>query len=222
MAINYANLGSIFEYRGQTDSAWICYRRSMALNQEAGSDLGISLCHTYFGSLYEKARQYDKATEEYEAAYKIMQASKDEWHALNSLIALAGIHNVMGNGTKALDYLGKAKPVAERIGSKEHLAEIHTLYYEIFKRQGDYRTALASHEQAAVMKDSMMDLEKVNRIQNTSLRIERNRQERETDKMRLRLDQERVAKKNHTLRHCGALPVGPGRPIALHSAYPKA
>lgn len=196
MAINYANLGSIFEYRGQTDSAWICYRRSMALNQEAGSDLGISLCHTYFGSLYEKARQYDKATEEYEAAYKIMQASKDEWHALNSLIALAGIHNVMGNGTKALDYLGKAKPVAERIGSKEHLAEIHTLYYEIFKRQGDYRTALASHEQAAVMKDSMLDLEKVNRIQNTSLRIERNRQERETDKMRLRLDQERVAKKN--------------------------
>ena len=126
-AINYANLGSIFEHRGQTDSAWVYYRKSMALNTEAGSDLGISLCHTYFGSLYEKAGQYDKATEEYETAYRLMQASKDEWHALNSLIALAGIYHATGNGTKELEYLDRAKQVAEGIKSPEHLAEIHTL-----------------------------------------------------------------------------------------------
>ena len=95
-AINYANLGAIFEHNGQIDSAWVCYRKSMALNTDAGSNLGISLCHTYFGSLYEKAGQYKKATEEYETAFEMMQASKDEWHALNSLIALAGIHNATG------------------------------------------------------------------------------------------------------------------------------
>ena len=50
----------------------------MALNTEAGSTLGISLCHTYFGSLYEKARQYGKVIEEYETAYQLMQESKDE------------------------------------------------------------------------------------------------------------------------------------------------
>ena len=128
-AINYANLGSIFEHRGQTDSAWVCYRKSMALNTEAGSELGISLCHTYFGSLYERAGQYDKATEEYETAYQMMQTSMDDWHALNSLIALAGIHSAKGDGAKTLEYLAKAKATAERIASKEHLAEIHTLYY---------------------------------------------------------------------------------------------
>lgn len=126
-AINYANLGSIFEHWGQTDSAWVYYRKSMALNTDAGSDLGISLCHTYFGSLYEKAGQYDKATGEYETAYQMMQASKDEWHALNSLIALAGIYHATGNHTKELEYLDRAKQVAEGIKSPEHLAEIHTL-----------------------------------------------------------------------------------------------
>jgi tetratricopeptide (TPR) repeat protein len=125
-AINYANLGSVFEHRGQTDSAWVCYRKSMALNTEAGSELGISLCHTYFGSLYERAGQYDKATEEYETAYQMMQTSMDDWHALNSLIALAGIHSAKGDGAKTLEYLAKAKATAERIASKEHLAEIHT------------------------------------------------------------------------------------------------
>lgn len=199
MAINYANLGSIFEHRGQIDSAWTYYRRAMDLNREAGSDLGISLCHTHFGSLYEKALEFDKAIVEYETAYGIMQTSKDDWHALNSLVALAGVHDAMRNGTETLSYLDRARQMAERIGSKEHLAEIYTLYYEVFKRQGDFRSALASYEKAAAMKDSLLDLEKVNRIQNASLRIERNRQERETAEMKLRLEKERVSKKNGTI-----------------------
>ena len=96
-AINYANIGSIFEHYGKMDSARVYYLKSMALNTEAGNTLGISLCHTYFGSLYEKAGQYGKAMAEYETASQMMQASKDEWHALNSLIALAGIHHAMGD-----------------------------------------------------------------------------------------------------------------------------
>ncbi|WP_315287851.1 ATP-binding protein [Tannerella forsythia] len=193
-AINYANLGSIFEHRGQTDSAWVYYLKSMALNTEAGSTLGISLCHTYFGSLYEKARQYGKATEEYETAYRLMQESKDEWHALNSLVALAGIYHTTGNDAKEMEYLGKAKAIAERIKSPEHLAEIHTLYYKHYKRTGDYRTALSAYEQATVLQDSVLNMEKVNRIQNTSLNIERNRQAREMGEARHRLEQERTAR----------------------------
>lgn len=193
-AINYANLGSIFEHRGEIDSAWVYYRKSMALNTEAGSTLGISLCHTYFGSLYEKARQYGKATEEYETAYRLMQESKDEWHALNSLVALAGIYHTTGNDAKEMEYLGKAKAIAERIKSPEHLAEIHTLYYKHYKQTGDYRTALSSYEQAMTMQDSVLNMEKVNRIQNTSLNIERNRQAREMGEARHRLEQERTAR----------------------------
>ena len=193
-AINYANLGSIFEHRGQTDSAWVYYRKSMALNTEAGSTLGISLCHTYFGSLYEKARQYDKATAEYEEAYRMMQESKDEWHALNSLIALAGIHEATHEGSKAVAYLDKARRMAERIRSNEHLAEIHTIYYKHYKRLGDYRTALSAYEQATALQDSVLDMEKVNRIQNTILNIERNRQEREMAEAKLRLEKERTAR----------------------------
>lgn len=196
-AINYANIGSIFESRGQIDSAWVYYGYSMHYNKEAGSTLGISLSHTNFGSLYEKAGEYSKATEEYETAYQLMKASKDEWHALNSLIALAGVYQASGNGTKAMEYLNKAKPIAEKIKSPEHLAEIYTLYYRHHKRMGDYRMALSSYEQASAMQDSILNMEKVNHIQNTSLNIERNRQAREMDEAQQKLVQER------TTRHVG-------------------
>ncbi len=103
-----------------------------------------------------------------------MKDSKDEWHALNTLIALAGISNAMHDEAKTLDYLSRAKPIAERILSKEHLADIYTLYYKHYKRTGDHRSALYAHEQATNLKDSVLDMEKMNRIQNISLNIERN------------------------------------------------
>lgn len=50
-AINYANIGSIFEQSNRLDSAWVYYRHSMEQNRLAESDLGISLCYTHFGRL---------------------------------------------------------------------------------------------------------------------------------------------------------------------------
>lgn len=197
MAINYANLGSIFEHRGQTDSAWVYYRRSMELNQKANNTLGISLCHTYFGSLYEKAKDYDKSIAEYEAAYKLMEASQDEWHALNSLIALAGIHCASGNDRQTLAYLDRAKTVAERIKSVEHQAEIYTLYYKHHKHSGNLSQALVCYERATALQDSVVDMEKINRMQSTSLAIERRRQQQQMAEVNYKLESER------TIRHWG-------------------
>lgn len=123
-AINYANLGSIFRHRGMNDSAWVFFRKSMELNQRVNSTLGISLCHTYFGSMYEQAHQYDKAKAEYEKAYRLMEASDDKWHSLNTLIALAGIDMATGDDGKALARLEQAKRVADEIKSHEHLRGI--------------------------------------------------------------------------------------------------
>ena len=191
-AINYANLGSIFESQGKMDSAWVYYRYSMALNQEAGSTLGISLCHTFFGSLYQKEHQYDEAEREYQAAYALMKASKDEWHALTSLIALASIYNATKDDAHVEEYLRQAKTIAERIRSNEHLSEIHALYYRYYSRLGDYRRALENKEIAESLQDSVVSIEKMNRIQNVSINIERNRQRQQMNEVQLKLQAERT------------------------------
>lgn len=194
MAINYANIGSIFEKRGQIDSAWVYYRQSMKHNKDAKSVLGISLCHTYFGSLYEKEKRYDKAIEEYNEAYKLMQASKDEWHALGSLLALARIYTKTGQDEEATARLEKAEEIAQRIKSKEHLSEIRRQYYLIYRRQGDWRRALDNYVVAAEMQDSLVDIKKLNQIQNVSLGIEQNRQAIQMSNAQRRYETERFTR----------------------------
>ena len=195
VAINYANLGSIFEHRGEIDSAWVYYRYSMEANQKAGSTLGIALCHSSFGSLYEQAQQYDEAAREYEAGYQLMQDSKDEWHKLNLLVALASIHNATRDDAQMLYYLEQARSNAENIQDKEHLADIYTLYYKYYKRHGDWQAALTYYERATEMKQSTLDMDKFNRMQNTSLNIERNIQNRKMNKAKITLEHERAERR---------------------------
>ena len=190
-AINFANLGSIFEHQNQIDSAWIYYRKSMDMNLKANSRLGISLCHTYFGSLYEKSGKYKEALNEYKKAYDIMIESKDEWHAVNTLISLAGIYNSMGENEKMIQYLERALKVAEKIKSNEHLAEIYILYYEHYKRKYDYNKALKCYEKAITLQKSVVDAEKQNRILNTMLLIEQTQQQQKVNEVYVRLENNR-------------------------------
>lgn len=179
-AINYANIASIFQNKGMLDSAWTYYRRSMEFNQKANNTLGISLCYTYYGQLYEQEKQYDKASEAYHEAYRLMEVSKDDWHTLNSLIALARISYKEALFQEAEAYLNKAQQKAEKIKSIAHLSDIYNLYYLIYKERGNYHRALAFHEQATLYADSVVDIKKMNQIQNISLSIERSREQQKT------------------------------------------
>lgn len=181
MAINYANLGSIFESQGLLDSADVYYDMSMALNKKTGSDLGVALCHTYHGQLSEKRGNLSSAIDEYEAAYNLLQGSKDEWHALTPCLAMARVNMNAGADAMALHYLNEAKTVAQRIGSVEHLADIYRLYYEVYDRQGDTRRALDAFRTADRLADSLVNTKTINEVQNVRLNIERARQQSRVD-----------------------------------------
>lgn len=193
-AINYANIGSVFEECGEIDSAWMYYRKSMELNQQDENMLGVALCHTYYGNLYEKAHEYKKALGEYTKSYNLMKDSKDEWHTLNSLIALAGVYLAMHDYVKTEAYLNDAKDIADKIHSTEHLAEVYTLYYRLYKERGDWHGALTAHEYATALQDSLVDMEKVNRMQSATYNIERGQQSRRINAANDKLNRERSAR----------------------------
>lgn len=194
-AINCANIGSIFEQRGRNDSALVYYRRSMELNMKDNNILGISLCHTYFGDILRKKHDYDGALKEYMKAYELMKNSRDEWHTLNSIIALANIYEQKSDNERAADYLGRALSMAKNIGSNEHMAQIYKLYYDMYKKRGDYRNALDCHEKESAMKDSLIDMDKVNRMQNTTLDMERSQQDLRMAQAKSQLDEEQATRR---------------------------
>lgn len=195
MAINLANIGSIFQKNGQYDSAFVYYQRSMELNSKIGSEIGIALCHTYLGQLAESKGSIPKAITEYETAYEQLLGSQDEWHALTPCLAMARINMETANYAKALRYLNEARQAAERIGSIEHLADIYKLYYAVYDKKGDIKLALDAFRQAEIFSDSIVNIKTINDIQNIRLNIHNARQRRlldEAEKNTLAQKQEKL------------------------------
>lgn len=183
-AINYANLGAIFEARGMTDSALVYYQYSMKYNRAAKSTLGISLCHTHFGRLSEQKGQWDNALREYRSAYDLMEGSSDRWHWLEACLALARVNLSKGDIHTARKYLGRAEETAKEAHSLEHLSEVYRLDYLCYEKQGDCRRALDSFILSRAFADSVRNAENQNHVQNLRVNYEKERSSRELSLIR--------------------------------------
>lgn len=176
-AINYANLGSIYSARGNDEKALDYYRQSMFYNKKDSNLLGMALCHLYFGNIYERRQQYDLALREYKQSDRMMTDLKDLWHALEPRLALASVYYHTHEDAKALALLDRADATARQINSWEHIVEVHHLYFQLMQRQDRYHEALDHHLIATAYQDSILDNEKLDRIHNIGINIERTRQQ---------------------------------------------
>lgn len=149
----------------------------MFYNKKDSNLLGMALCHLYFGNIYERRQQYDLALREYEQSDRMMTDLKDLWHALEPRLALASVYYHTHEDAKALALLDRADATARQINSWEHIVEVHHLYFLLMQRQGRYHEALDHHLIATAYQDSILDNEKLDRIHNIGINIERTRQQ---------------------------------------------
>ena len=179
MAINYANLGTLFERKKQFDSAMVYYGESMRLNTEAKSKLGVSLCHTHFGQVYEKRKMIDSAIVQYNLAYDVIKGDRDLWHILASTLALARAYIIKGSMDKAWDLLCDAEKTAEEINSLRHMAQVSKLKDQWYEKKGDNAKALEYYILNRKFEDSLNNEENTSRIQN--LRVDYERQSKQNE-----------------------------------------
>lgn len=193
-AINYANIGSLFEMDNEIDSARYYYNKSMEANVLAKSKVGLSLCHTYFGRLHENEKQWDKAIAEYKKAYDIMVNDVDSWHWMESCLALSRVNLKKGNLVEANNYLKKAEQTARELNSLEHMAEVHRLYYLWEIQKGDHKMALEHYIKSVALSDSVANDQNMNHIQNLRIQYERAQKQNQIDLLTQNYQMERSYK----------------------------
>lgn len=174
-AINYANLGAIFEKRQQYDSAYIYFHKSLEQNRIAKSDMGIGLCLIHLGELYEKEQKYELAKAQYQKAYDLMDQISDKWHWLEACISIARIHLITGNSAEFNHYIQLAESTATQIKSPEHLAEVYLLKHDCNVKHNNHKLALAHYKQHKALQDSVQGVKNANRYMDIRLGHEQNK-----------------------------------------------
>ena len=171
-AINYANIGSIFEKRDMLDSAKVYYESSLAYNEAAHSDLGRALCYIHLGHLSEKNNEMQDAIANYKEALGIMNNSTDHWHWLEACLALANAYYVLNDFEHTRVLLHSALDIARHTKSWDYLAVVHKLYYQMYEKNGDYKRALNEFRLSCAYSDSINNNESVSNLINTCVKYE--------------------------------------------------
>ena len=182
-AINYANIGAVFERRQQYDSAYIYYQKSLEQNEIAKSDMGVGLCLIHLGELYEKEQKYELARAEYKKAYKLMEQISDKWHLLNACLSIARIHLITDNIPRFSHYIHLAENTANEIESPEHLGEVYLLKHEYDIKQGNHQLALQHYKHHKALQDSVQGIQKANTYMDIRLGHEQTKNAQRFQKM---------------------------------------
>lgn len=180
MAMNYSNLGYIKCCQNDLDSAWFYYRKAMEYNKLGGLDKGIALCHLHIGKLYEAERRFSHAKEEYKKAYEGL-AGLDNWHWLESCLALSSVCVLLGEESEARDYVLQAEAEALRINSKDHQAKAYKHHYELALLEGRPDEALKYYVHSKELSDSINGPEKTDEMRTQRLNYERSLKSGEVD-----------------------------------------
>ncbi|MBQ2435416.1 MAG: response regulator, partial [Bacteroidaceae bacterium] len=194
-AINYANLGAIFESYEQYDSAKVYYTRSMESNQKANSTLGISLCHDHFGRLHEIAEQYDSALVEYQKAYALMQGNHDSWHALKAAIAIARVYMQQGKRMQAYPYLQEAVAMADATQSHGRMAEACRMLAAYEEQCGNHKAALEHYKRSVAYNDSVYNAENQQQLRDSYVDYEKGQSLLQVESIRTAYEEEVRAKR---------------------------
>ncbi len=205
-AINYANIGAIYERREQYDSAYVYYERSMACNISAGSRLGVGLCHIYFGQIHELQQEYDEAEQKYLLAYEVMSEISDTWHGLEATLALARIRLLKRDYTQSLQFIYQARDEAEGIQSPMHLSQVYGLLHEYNIRRGNYAAALDDFKISKEYEDTIQNMKKLNKVIETRLGFERDKHQQYVSNLNLRNEME--ARQKQTIIYASIVSLG--------------
>ena len=163
-AINYANIGALFETDGVRDSAIYYFSKSLECNIKCKSDVGIALCYTHFGRIYEEQGKWEEAIKQYRKAYDVMYEKTDRWHWLEACISLARVYASKNDIDRAMQYNMMAAETANELKSIEHITATDLIFSDIYEKRGDYKTALKYFREGKKNSDKLVNEKEKNSI----------------------------------------------------------
>ena len=174
-AINYANLGTVFELNHEYDSAYTYYQKSLEKNYIAKSNIGVGLSMLKLGELYEKEQKYDLAKTEYQKAYELLDENYNRWHWLQACLSIARVHFITDDIPTFKYYIDLAEITANEIKSPVHVAEVYLQKHNYHTKQGNFQIALERYKQYISLKDSVQGTQKASRYVESRLMHEQSK-----------------------------------------------
>lgn len=105
VAVNYNNIGHVFNKKGQYDSAMVSFNRSLDLYSSVNNHAGVCLALGGKAQVFHKRKMFDQAIELYRQSFSISQNLGLKFFAENTSLRMANLEAERGNYENAFSLL---------------------------------------------------------------------------------------------------------------------
>ncbi|MEM9866980.1 MAG: tetratricopeptide repeat protein [Bacteroidota bacterium] len=179
MTYAYNNLGSIFYQQKKFKKAAEFYEQSLVLEKQFGSKSGIATKYNNLGLVNKELGELERAEDYFHQALKIRQELGDLYGMGSSENNLGQLYLAQGNTQKALQFYNAALIHGEKAGSLETLKIANEGLAKTYKEQGQYAAAIKNYENFLSLNDSLLTIEKAEKITELEARYDSEKKENE-------------------------------------------
>ncbi|MBL0129508.1 MAG: sensor histidine kinase [Flavobacteriales bacterium] len=160
LASNYNNFGVLFEMRGDLDSAYHFYERSLSLKREVGDSLGVPFSMNCLGTVEHMRGNFEASEEWFNQAMQARQARNDAFGVAEEYIYFGELYEAWGRTTDAISAYEQALAATTRLaypsGRQQALERLSVLH----EQNGSVALALQFARSASALKDSLLTAER--------------------------------------------------------------
>lgn len=160
LAADYNKLGVLHEMTGALDSARYFYTRSLELKEDIGDSLGIPFSMNCIGTVDHMLGDYQSAEEWFKRAMILRERRKDAFGVAEQMLYFGELYEAWGRTDSAIaayeEALSRTSDLGYPRGRQQALDRLSALY----ERSGRLQDALSAAHAAAMIKDSLLGVER--------------------------------------------------------------
>ncbi|MCF6172037.1 MAG: tetratricopeptide repeat protein [Bacteroidales bacterium] len=166
IAGTYNNIAILYEnFLDDTDSAYYYYKEALAYYTEVADEQGIALISSNLGIIHLRKGEVERARQYIDQALEIFTRMGNTAEVASALYFQGKICQAENIDEKALDYFLKACNLAEQHNIKKLLSRVYLDLAQTYRKQNNYKEAIAVYEKYMEIKDQLLDMEKMKQIQ---------------------------------------------------------
>lgn len=177
----YINYGDLYLVQEEFDSALFYFKKADELGTHLKNHYYLAAAKGNIAIVYAEMGQDQYADLEIKKCIDQL-LNKELWDiATDFLTYLIDIYKEKGNHELAMKYAFQMRDIALKYGLKKRSESANLKLYEIMQAKGDYQSALAYHKKYVAYKDSVLNLETVQKMADQRTEFEVGQKQAEVD-----------------------------------------
>lgn len=159
IATGLNNMGYTYTKMGVYEKAMEYYQKSLAIREAINDKKGIANSLSNIGSSYMRDGDKAKALDCFKRALLLQLEIKHKEGTATSFSRIAELMMGIGKLDEALKYALQSMQISKELGYPEYINDAASILKSIYKRQSNFKEALAMHELEINMRDSLTNEE---------------------------------------------------------------